>query len=456
LLVAALDHCSVDRRTLVVGGSPAGDLGILILLLVIAAFFSGTEAAYLALGRMRVRQMREQRLFGSALLMLQHRHRPVVLTVLLLGITLSNYMAERVATGLAISTLGPHYGPLLGPLVAIIVMTIVIIIFAEVVPIQIGAGTPDRVARYASFIVAPFAIVLMPVVLVLSFFSRGLLYVLGVRTGNLLPGVSEEHLKAMIEQSEEQGMMHPVDRRMMHGVLDFGDRTAAQVMTPRPDMVAVGADDTLAEALQLGLAPHHSRLPVYDETPDDIIGVLHLKDLLPYLISSEMDRPARVVARPAHHVPEALPADELLRQLQRRRHMLAIVKDEYGGTAGLVTVEDVLEEIVGEIKDEYDAEEPELVKRLSATELVCEARIGLHELEDYVNEELPNDDYDSLGGLVMDIAGRIPLVGETFHWHELSFTVQAAQGPRLERILVKLPERPELWPTPASDVESDE
>lgn len=426
------------------GGSPEGDLGKLILLLVVSAFFSGTEAAYLALGRTRVRQMREQRLFGSGLLLLQHRNRPLVLTVLLLGITLSNYMAERLATGVAIAALGPHYGPLFGPLAAIVVMTIVIIVVCEVTPIHLGAALPDRVGRWASLFVTPFAVLLMPVVLVLSFLSRGLLYLLGVRTGNMLPGVSEEHLKAMIEQSEEQGVLQATDRRMMHGVLDFGDRTAAQVMTPRPDMVAVSADQPLGEALELGLTEHHSRLPVYEETIDDVIGILHLKDLLPYLIKSEMNRSARVVARPAHHVPEGLPADELLRQLQGRRHMLAIVKDEYGGTAGLVTIEDVLEEIVGEIVDEYDVEEPGVVQ-LSPTELVCEARIGLHELEEFISEELPNEDYDSLGGLVMDIAGRVPITGETFTWHGLTFTVQAAQGPRLERILVKLPPPPPDW-----------
>jgi magnesium and cobalt transporter len=193
----------------------------------------------------------------------------------------------------------------------------------------------------------------------------------------------------------------------------------------------------------LGLERHHSRLPVYDETPDNIIGVLHLKDLLPYLLSDEMQKEARLVARCAHHVPEGLPADELLAQLQHRRHMLAVVKDEYGGTAGLVTVEDVLEEIVGDIVDEYDVEEPEIV-RLSETELLCDARVGLHQLEEYVDVEFP-EDYDALGGLVMDIAGRIPRQGEAFDWHGLTFTVEAVDDPRLEKIRVTFPPPPAPW-----------
>ncbi|MEI6501972.1 MAG: hemolysin family protein, partial [Armatimonadota bacterium] len=411
------------------GGSPEGDLAILVVLLILAAFFSGTEAAYLALSRTRVRQMHEQRLFGASLLHLQHRYRPIIITVLLLGITLSNYMAERVATLLSISLLGPTAGPL----TAVLVMTIVIIVCCEVVPIQVGAGSPERIARFGAVLITPLSLLLMPVVLLLSFTSRALLYLSGVRTGRLLPGVSEEHLKAMIEQSEEQGVLEAGERRMMHGVLEFADRTAAQLMTPRQDMIAVPADATLAQALRLGLEHSHSRLPVYEETSDDILGVLHLKDLLPYLLKGETSLQVKVVARCAHHVPEALPADELLRQLQKRHHMLAIVKDEYGGTAGLVTIEDILEEIVGEIVDEYDVEEPEIVQ-VSETEYLCDARLGLHQLEGYVNEDLPDEDYDSLGGLLMDIAGHVPTVGESFRWHELQFTVEAASGPRLERI----------------------
>ncbi|MEN6642810.1 MAG: hemolysin family protein [Armatimonadia bacterium] len=430
-------------------GSPEGDLAKLVVLLALAAFFSGSEAAFLALSRSRARQMSEQRLRGSKVLVMLYRHRPLALTVLLLGITLSNYMAERVATTLAVQYIDPRFGPL----VAVVIMTIVIVVFCEVVPIQLGAGSPDRVARLGAMAVAPVAVVLLPVVVVLSFISRSILFIIGVRTGSLLPGVSEEHLKAMIEQSEEQGVLEAGERRMMHGVLDFGDRTAAQIMTPRPDMVCVEAEQTLREALSLGLQEHHSRLPVYEETPDDIIGVLHLKDLLPYLIKNEMDREARVVARAVHHVPESLPADELLRQLQLRRQILAVVTDEYGGTAGLVTVEDLLEEIVGDIVDEYDVEEPEIVE-LSETELLCDARIGLYQLQDYVHAQLPADEYESLGGLIFDIAGRIPSQGESFKFGELTLTVEKSHGPRLERIRVTLPEPGEPWQ--ARDVESDE
>jgi CBS domain containing-hemolysin-like protein len=151
------------------------------------------------------------------------------------------------------------------------------------------------------------------------------------------------------------------------------------------------------------------------------------------------------VARAAHLVPETLPADELLRQLQSRRHMLAVVKDEYGGTAGLVTVEDLLEEIVGDIVDEYDVEEPEIVQQ--GDELLVDARVGLHQLEPYVTGDLPTDEYESLAGVILDVAGRVPEQGETFAWRDLTLTVEAVNGPRLEKIRVKLPPEP-VWDEP--------
>lgn len=434
-------------RTLSVDGSSEGSLPGLALLLVILAFFSASEAAFLAVSRARVRQLQEQRRPGSGLLRFLLRHRPLVLTTLLLGITLSNYTAERLATLLAAG----HLGPRVGPAVAIAVMTVIIIVFCEVIPIHLGARRPEALARVASFVVAPVAVLLSPLVLVLSFISRAVLYLAGVRTGSLLPGISEDHLKAMIEQSEQQGLLEAGERRMMHGVLDFGEQTAAQIMTPRPDMVCVEAQDPLSEALRLGLEHNHSRLPVYEESPDDILGVVYLKDLLPYVLTDDMDTPVRNVTQKVLHVPETLPADDLLTQLQREHRTLAIVKDEYGGTAGLVTVEDLLEEIVGDIHDEYDNDQPEIVRH-GEHEFLCDARVAIHLLEEFVDEDLPTDDYDSLGGLVLDLAGRIPAAGEVFVWGSLQLTVEAVTGPRLERIRVTVKPR---TPASAEDGEAD-
>jgi putative hemolysin len=412
--------------------SPAGDILLIVVLLFISAFFSANEVGFLAVGPTRVRELRDRGVRAAAVLSALIARRVLVLSTILTGITASNYTAERLAVNLA-ST----YHPSLGPLVAALVMAVIVLVFCEVIPIQRASRDPERVALLGAVPIGLAALVLSPLVVAMAAVSRLLLLLVGVRTRTVPPSVTEEHLRAMIEQSEEEGAIAPTERRMLRGVLEFGDHTVAQVMTPRPDMVCVEDTQTLAEALALGLEHHHSRLPVFHVTPDNIVGILHLKDLLPYALDGTLDRPVSSVARPAYHVPESLPLDELLTQLQQERQMMAIVRDEFGGTAGLVTIEDLLEEIVGDIRDEYDdSEEPEIVET-NTGELICSARVSLHELQDHLTQtKLPTEEYESLGGLVLDLAGRIPEVGETFQFGNLTLTVEKTGRRRLEKVRV--------------------
>lgn len=411
--------------------SSEGEIALLIGLLCLAAFFSASEVGFLAVGATRVRQLREEGNTSARFLSYLLRRRSAVLSTVLIVVTACNYTAERLAVSYSL-----HIHPTLGPVVAAILMTVVVLVLCEVVPIQYAARNPERVALRSAAVVTAASIALSPLVLVFSSLSRLLLRLVGVHARTVLPTVTEEHLRAMIEQGEEQGAIEPVERRMLRGVLEFGDYTVAQIMTPRPDMVCVAEDEPLQRALELGLEHRHSRLPVYQGTPDNITGVLHLKDLLPYALAGDLDHPVSTVARPAYHVPESLRADDLLHQLQHERQMLAIVKDEYGGTAGIVTVEDLLEEIVGDIRDEYDEEEPEVVQ-LADNEYLCDARVSLHELEDFLAyTQLPTEDYESLGGLVLDIAGHIPQVGEQVSFGSLTLTVERMNGNRIGQVRV--------------------
>lgn len=410
---------------------PPLQLVLILVLLGVSGFFSGSEVAFLAVGYTRLCQLSDEGRRLARVLLFLRQHRTWVLSTLLIAITASNYLAERTATELSI-----HYmGPAAGPIIAFVVMTLVILIFCEITPIQYGARHCEAHSLRTAIPMSLAAVVLAPAVAISTAISRGLLYLVGVKSTAMRPVVTEEHLKAMIQQSEQQGAVPAGQRRMLYGVLDFGDQTVAQVMTPRPDVVAVTAHQTIGEALKLGLEHKHSRLPVYEESIDDVVGVLYLKDLLPYIRHEEMDQPARRVARAPFYVPESLPANLLLRQLQSNQQMMAIVKDEYGGTAGVVTVEDLLEEIVGEIQDEYDVEEPEITP-LGEGEFVCEAGLSLHLLEHFVYAELPADEYDSLGGLVLALSGDIPAVGQSFHWGHFELVVESMDGPHLEKIRV--------------------
>lgn len=406
---------------------PPSQFVLILLLLVVSAFFSGSEVAFLAVGLTRLRQLSGEGRRLARLLLFLRRHRAWVLSTVLIAITASNYLAERTATELAIR----YMGPAAGPVTAFVVMTLVILIFCEVTPIHYGARHAETHSLRTVVPISLAALLLAPVVAAVTTISRGLLYLLGVRDGHALPEVTEDHLKAMIQQS----LVPAGQGRMLYGVLDFGDQTVAQVMTPRPDVTAVEAHRSIGEALSRGLEHKYSRLPVYEGSIDNIIGVLYLKDLLPYVRGDETDQPLRRVTRPPLYVPESLPANLLLRQLQSNQQMMAIAKDEYGGTAGIVTVEDLLEEIVGEIQDEYDEEEPEITP-IAAGTCLCEAGVSLHSLQHFVHQELPTDEHDSLGGLILELAGDIPQVGETFSYGNLHLIVEQAEGPRLVKIRV--------------------
>ncbi len=407
------------------------ELGLIVLLLGISAFFSGSEVAFLAVSDTRLHYLSKQGSRLAQVLAFLRRRRVWVLSTVLIAITASNYSAERLATRMATTSIGSVWGPL----VAYIVITIIVVIFCEITPIQYAARHRETVGLRASIPIVVLATVLAPIVLILTGLTRAVLFLAGVRQDTISPPVTEDQLKTMIEQGQRQGTVPSPQQRMLYGALDFGDQTVAQVMTPRPDIVWVEQDKTLQGALELATSAGFSRLPVCKEDPDDVVGIIYIKDILPYLRTEEMDKSARQVARASFFVPESLPANVLLQQLQSRRGSIAVVKDEFGGTAGVVTVEDLLEEIVGEITDEYDVEEPE-IEQLGEDELICDARISLHLLANYVREDLPETDYDSLAGLILDLAGHIPSAGEQVSWGKLTFRIEQTANNRIEKVRV--------------------
>jgi len=415
------------------GPSMLGLVGLLVLLAA-QALFSASEIGFLAISPARARHMRDAGSRTAGLIILLKRYRSFALAALLLGITGAVYEAEHLAAGLSIRALGPEWGPRYGPTISVVVLSALVLVFAEVTPILWAARNPVRAARLGAWPIAILAVVALPVTLVLAAFSVAIQWALN-RLGGGAPAYTEDELKTMIGVIADRGEYAPAEERLLKGILNFGDQTAAQVLRPRPEMVCVSAEQDLGAALDLMLESRHSRLPVIGDDRDDIVGVLYAKDLLPYIRRGEVDRPCRMVARPALFVPESLPIDRLLRQLQAGRRVLAIVQDEYGGTAGLVTVEDILEEIVGPIRDEYDLEEPE-VKVLGESVWSFAAGVNLHEVGNYVVSELPEDEYDTLAGLLLDVAKRIPDEGEAFAFGRLELLVERMDGSRIDRIRV--------------------
>ena len=323
----------------------------------------------------------------------------------------------------------------LQPLLTMVVFTI---IFGELVPKQIGLAHAERVAmttgRFIEFLGAVFA----PLVAFLTWTTRHISRLFGAD----VPAeerISSEELRLIIEQGGEQGILEAEEEQMIHAVIELGDQRIHEVMVPRIAMVTLPTSATFEQAIELVVEEGHSRIPVYESSVDEIVGILYAKDLLPFLKSGAPDRPPlRTLLRTPVFVPESMTVDDLLHELQRRKVHLAIVLDEYGGTAGLVTIEDLIEEIVGEIQDEYDVEEPMIVK-LSDDEARVDGRAAIDDLEELFDTELAledEDEYDTVGGLIYHRIGGVPSPGDQVSVDGLVFTVETTDGRRVGKVLV--------------------
>jgi CBS domain containing-hemolysin-like protein len=251
--------------------------------------------------------------------------------------------------------------------------------------------------------------------------------------------ITAEELRLIVERGGELGVLEAEEEQMINAVIELGDRRVHEVMVPRVSIVGIRADAGFEDAISIVVDEGHSRIPAYEDSIDEVVGILYAKDLLPYLKADAGPRPAlRTLLRPPVLVPESMTIDDLLHELQRRKVHLAIVLDEYGGTAGLVTIEDLLEEIVGEIQDEYDVEEP-MVVRLSEHEARIDGRADVDELRELFDIELEledEDEYDTIGGLIYHRVGGVPSPGDTVAVDGITLTVETTDGRRVGKVLV--------------------
>ncbi len=405
---------------------------ILGLLLAVQAFFAASEIGYLAISKTRATQLRAADGPGARMLYALAQRPTVVLSTILVGITSCIYVIEALATLAAKQALPPevaHYVALFGT-------AIVVLVLAEMTPILYAVQNPERVALRAAPILWVLTRLLWVGVVVLTGIAYGASWLLSGGRSKVDPSMTEADIKEMVDIGEEQGILDEEERRMLHGVFQFTDAVVGQVMVPRTDMICVEASRTVGEALRTIVEQKHSRLPVYEGDIDDIVGILYAKDLLPYIRQGKMDTPAREIAREAPRVPESSRVRNLLRQLQLQRRVMAIVVDEYGGTAGLVTLEDLLEEIVGEIEDEFDSEEEAPVRCVAPGEYVCDARASIQEFSEITNIDVPEGDFDSVGGLVYHLLGHIPRPGEKCRHGGVEFRVEQVENRRIAKVRV--------------------
>jgi len=407
-----------------------------------SALCSGTETGLTSLEKFRIRSMMEEhphmaRAFG---LWLERPGR--VLTTVVFGNTLMNVGASALATIIVLYLLtgGARQADVAEQAAAIATgaTTFLILVFGEIAPKTWARRHPELVAVWTILPLAWATKALGPITSSLLFLARAFIRLLGGKVDHDIPLMTEEDIKTIVEVGEKEGVLEEDEREMIDSIFEFGDTRVLEVMVPRTDMLMINADDRMPDIVRAVIEAGHSRVPVYQETVDAIIGILYAKDLLTLWDRDDRDRVSvRDLLRPPYIVPETKYVSELLQEFRREHIHIAVVVDEYGGTAGLVTIEDLLEEIVGEIQDEYD-EEPEEYRVVSPEEVVVDARMAIDQLNHEFGADIPEaPDVETMGGFVVHSLGHVPAIGEKVSAGGIEITVTAADDRRVQTLRIK-------------------
>jgi CBS domain containing-hemolysin-like protein len=414
-----------------VGDGIVLELLLLGLLIASSGLLTGAEAAYFSLGRARLRRLAASETHDVSRAPLIDRPHDLLVT-LLVGITVINIGAAALAATLAEAAFGPGWG-----LVAeILAMVLLLTTFGEVLPMTIAVKYPERFLAFAGRPVAWLERGLIPIRVGLTGLSTLTLRLIG-RDREAGPEINEDELRTLVDVGASDGVVERGEREMIHKVFELEDTLVRSIMVPRTDMFCLDVETPVDEILPALRENLHSRVPVFEGSIDVVVGILYTKDLLPYAEGLPADFDLRGHLHPPYFVPETKRADALLQELQAKKIHLAIVVDEYGGTAGLVALEDLLEELVGEIADEFD--EPErLIQRLDATTYRVSGKLPIEELNAVTGLAISNQAYDTVGGWVLDLFGRVPRKAERLQTAELTLTVEKVERTRVVEVLLTL------------------
>ncbi len=408
-------------------------LAILIIMLILCGLASAAETAFTSISRIKLKNLVEEGDVKAADIERLLADPNTFLSSILIVNSVAVIVASSLATGLAL-----RFSASYGELISSIVTSLVALIFCEITPKTAAVQNPLRWARALIRPVQGTAWLLHPVVVMLGGITSFFVRMLGGQIKHNSPFVTEEELRLLVTVGEEEGVLEEEETDMIHSIFEFADTTVREVMIPRIDMVTLDSDATVTEAVDVALQGGFSRIPVYEESvgTDEIIGVLYTKDMLKQLREGHNTFPIRDLVRPAYFVPESKKLDDLLREIRQKRVHMVIVVDEYGSVAGLVTIEDLVEEIVGDIQDEYDHEEV-LYEKVNENEYIFDAKINIYEFGDMMDIKLEDGDYETLGGFVYEQLDKIPVANDVTTYKDLKFTVLTTRGRRITKIRVE-------------------
>lgn len=413
--------------------SDATQLIILFILLLLSGFFSSAETALTTVNKIRMRSLAEEGNKRARTVLDITEDSGKMLSAILIGNNIVNLSAASLTTSLAYSLGGSAVAFASG------LLTVLILLFGEITPKTMATIHAEKMSLIYAPVIHIFMKLMTPLIFIINNLSMGVLFLLRIDPNDKNRTMTETELRTIVDVSHEDGVIESEEKEMIYNVFDLGDARAKDVMVPRVHVTFADVDSTYEELIEIFREDKFTRLPVFEETTDNVIGTINMKDLL--LFDNKKEFHVRDILREAYFTYEYKNISELLVEMRQASFNIAIVLDEYGETAGLITLEDLLEEIVGEIRDEYDENEEDFVEQIGEREYIIEGSINLEDLNDRLDLDLSSDDYDSLGGLIIEHLDRLPEAGDEVTTEEgIRMIVETLDKNRVEKVHVYLPE----------------
>lgn len=405
---------------------------IIIVLILLSAFFSSAETALTTVNRIRLHNLAEEGNKKAALVLKLTNDSSKLLSTILIGNNIVNLSASSLATMLATDILGSK-----GAGIATGILTLVVLLFGEITPKSLASAHNETISLLYAPIIYALTKLLTPVIFIVNVLSNGFLKIFRLNTVSNSQAITENDLRTIVDFSHEEGVIEREEKAMINNVFDFGDSLAKDIMTPRVDMTSLSIDMTYEEILNVYQEERYTRYPVYNIEKNEIIGILNIKDLFFYMATHDKSSFSLLpLLWEPTYCYEYQKTSLLMSEMKKTSSNFTIVLDEYGKVSGLITLEDLLEEIVGEIRDEYDASEQDAIKKISDFEFEVDGSIKLYDLNDEIGTHIESEDYDSIGGHIIELLDHIPVAGELALEEDITYKVLSIEKNRIERVRI--------------------
>lgn len=416
-----------------------GQIILLIILVVISGFFSAAETALTAFRKVRLKEVEKENPRAASLLKIWLKRPNEILAALLLGNNIVNIFASSIATILIIAVLEKNKieGEIV-PYIVTLIMTTVILIFGEITPKIIAKNYSDILSKFVIIPIYVFSIIMYPVIAVFIFISRMVARIFGIKLNDEKIMITEEEIKSIVSFGEEEGIIEQEEKEMIHSIFEIGDVNVREVMVPRIDVFAIDASKTIEEVWESIVEMGYSRIPVFEESIDHIKGVVYLKDLLNVVKTGKTNEKIGEFLREAYFVPETKLLVPLLKEFKEKHIHMAIVLDEYGGTFGIITIEDILEEIVGDINDEHDKQEDN-IEEISEYIYRVNGKLSIQDVNSALGTEFPElEEYDTFGGFIYYTLSKVPEIGDKIEEENYKIEVENIENHRIKSVIITI------------------